>query len=426
MRANTLVLALAIIASPLRVAWAQSSPDDVARRALVEAADRARREGDHPHAVDLYVRAGQIRMSPSLRQLIALEHFELGRVVDAFDAAERCVTEAESDATLNNRERILEVCRRIVGELRGQVGRVTVRAPSPTPSMTRVLLRGEALDLSTGSASRTVLPGVVSVEATAEGRQGFHREVAVAPGANVEVNVELVAPRLPSPLPASAPSVVVAPPAPPVLSHPTTDAGSVVGPGLVAGAGVASLGVAAAYAMMSLDADAERRATCAAEPSACASFADDADKRLQAYALVSNVALGVGLASVTGAALWTVFGRSRGDERVRRLRAVTPWLLGGVALVSAGAAIGFAIQRSDAAAGRDACGSPSCGEASVRANDRFDRYSLATDVALGVGAAAVTGEVLWFLLVRGESALRALRSWRVTPAMGGLLLGGSF
>lgn len=426
MRVPTLVFALALIAAPLRVA-AQPTPDEVARRALVEAAERARSGNDHARAVDLYERAGQIRMSPSLRQLIALEHFELGHTVDAFDAAERCVADAGADEHLNNRDRILEVCRRVVDALRGQVGRVTVRAPSPTPSGLRVLVRGEALDASRGVASRTVSPGAVTVEATAEARRDFRVELEVAPGADVEVNVELIAPPPPAAPPSATPPPVIVRVAPTAPPHPrAADPGSVIGAGLMAGAGLAFLGTATAFALASLDADADRRASCSAEQSVCAAYADDANVRLRGYAVATNVALGVGLATLTGAALWTAFGRSRGDERVARARAVVPWLLGGAALVSVGAATAFALERSGAATERDACSALSCSDAAVRANDRYDRYSIATNVSLGVGAAAVTGGVLWLVLARNGGARGALRSWRVLPAPNGLLLGGSF
>ena len=52
---------------------AQTSPTEVARRELLQGADAARAAGDHPRALDLARRAGEIRMTPSVRLLLAQE-----------------------------------------------------------------------------------------------------------------------------------------------------------------------------------------------------------------------------------------------------------------------------------------------------------------------------------------------------------------
>ena len=116
------------------VAVGQDAPSEIARRDFVTQAQEAVAAGDHPRALDLATRAGRIRMSTSLRMMIAQEHNALGHTLDALDFAFRCAHEAEANQGLGDRERILEACTALERSLRTRVGRVTVHVPEKLAS----------------------------------------------------------------------------------------------------------------------------------------------------------------------------------------------------------------------------------------------------------------------------------------------------
>ena len=81
LRAMTFAVSLAWAS----VATAQTSPTEIARRDLLDQAEAARAAGDHARALDLATRASQLRVTPSLRLLLAQEHQALGHVLEALD-----------------------------------------------------------------------------------------------------------------------------------------------------------------------------------------------------------------------------------------------------------------------------------------------------------------------------------------------------
>src|SRR5438105_823884 len=123
---------LALVASTCAgAAFAQSDADMAARRLLLEQAQQARTGGDHTRALDLASRAGRISMTASVRRFIAEEENSLGRYASALGSAELCVHDAEREPASRNRDAVASGCRTLASQLRGRVGHIVVRVPTP-------------------------------------------------------------------------------------------------------------------------------------------------------------------------------------------------------------------------------------------------------------------------------------------------------
>ncbi len=311
---------------------AQESPNEIARRELIAQADAARRASDHGRALSLYERASELRMTPSLRQMLAYEHHALGHVLEAFDHADRCVQEANVAAALRERERILETCAAIVRVYQDRLGRVTLRVPDPQPEGLRVRVQGREVPSALWGVAYPVLPGLVVVDASdAEGRT-FRSEVPLEAGTTREVTLALSAPPRPAP---SAPAMPATP------TTPRMERGPGVGPWLVAGSGALALGAAAVFGVLRADARRDRDAQCSvisgreAEGVFCDPSAQDHQSDFVAYTIATNVAFGVGAAAVAGGVLWYVLARSRARSHAPTVSVMASPGGAGVTLVGA-------------------------------------------------------------------------------------------
>src|SRR5258706_16394156 len=104
MRRLVVVSVLVVCAVAHRAEAQLDEPTAAARRALITDAQQASDHGDHRHALDLALRAGQLRMSATLRRFIAEEQNELGRFVEALNSARLCIEEAGREPTVRDRE----------------------------------------------------------------------------------------------------------------------------------------------------------------------------------------------------------------------------------------------------------------------------------------------------------------------------------
>ena len=279
-------------------ATAQETPDEIARRGLIEQAEQAREAGDHPRALDLALRAGAIRMTPSVRQIIAYEHDAVGHLLEALDAADGCEREARTDPTLRNRERIQEACRSLGASLRARVAWITVRVPSTAPTSVRVTVNGAALRAPLWGVERPTLPGALAIDAVADAAR-FHRVVTLAASAHAEVLVEL--------------STATASHAPP--------RGPGVAPWIVVGGGALALSAAVVFAALRGDARASRDAGC--DRDGCDASTRDLDADFRRYTVLTDAALGVGAAAVLGGVTWYLVAR-RGATPPAVTVAITP------------------------------------------------------------------------------------------------------
>ncbi|MBL8685080.1 MAG: hypothetical protein JNK05_38240 [Myxococcales bacterium] len=189
---------LAFVSGPLAAvllfsnsARAQSDAEVAARRQLIEDARRASAAGDHTRAIDLATRASRLRMTPSLRAFLAAEHLASGQFVRAISNAEQCVNELRRDTTVNERERLLEDCQRIVVTGSDRVGRVSVEGLSDSLPGLVVRVQGETLNAALIGVATVVDPGAVVVEVSATGYRTQRQEVLVEARHTVVVRVAL-------------------------------------------------------------------------------------------------------------------------------------------------------------------------------------------------------------------------------------------
>lgn len=307
---------MTVMSLPLAAA-AQESTAELARRELITQAEGASDGGDHARALELATRAARVRMTPSLRLLLAQEHNALGHTLAALDAATRCEREVQADTALRNRERLLATCAELAATLRGRVGRVVVRLETPPPGA-RVTVNGEALAEALWGVAWPALPGRVAVVVEADGYAPFRREVELAAGREEAVAVALVAVAA-NPTP-QAPSRTVA----------TPRGGAGAGPWVLMGVGALSAGAGLVFWRLQEGALADRDAACTTR--ACQPAAYDADADAHTWNLAANVAWGVGGAAVAGGALWWLLARPS------RTQSPTAWSVT-VAPLARGAAI---------------------------------------------------------------------------------------
>ncbi len=309
-------------------ASAQESREEIARRELLTQAETARTSGDHTRALDFASRAGQIRMTPSIRLMLAQEHNSLGHVLDALDHAGRCVRDVEADPALPNRDRILTACRALATSLQTRVGTVTVHVPDDAPPEVHVRVQGGEISRPLWGVPCPVTPGSVLVEATGPGDTTFRRQVTVDGGGNVEVTVSLASATRSVPVPSTPVVTATASPVPvrvnpvvapiaPIASTPAPErAASSSGPGLgpwvVGGVGVVAMGLGAVFFGLSAGAVSSRNAACGTQY--CEPAAVDFQNTAVTDNLVGWITMSVGAAAVAGGVVWLVTGRSQRPE----------------------------------------------------------------------------------------------------------------
>ncbi len=298
---------------------------DAARRALIEAARGASRDGDHARAIELATRAAAIHTTPSLRYFLAREHLSVGHAVEALALAGECVARARDDAEVPSREALLTRCEAVASEAEQGVARLTVRVPSPAPEGLRVTVAGEALSASLLDVAVPVAPGSVEVIATAPGRVAARATVTLVAGARDAVTLDLplepppavAPPPPPAPvvvLPAVVPPPPMARPAAPPTARRSRVAPSTAGPWVVGGLGLATLAAAGVLGGIALGAQADRDAACPSQTDCDPVAASEHHARYRDMALGANVAFGVGAALVVAGVGWWVgvhFARRR-------------------------------------------------------------------------------------------------------------------
>lgn len=316
-----------LLATPALLAQATPTGrerEEAARAELIAQAEQASDGGDHARALDLATRAASVRVTPSLRLLLAQEHVAVGHTIDAYEQATRCTREAQADPTTRNREQVIAACSALTDQLRGRVGRVTLQVQAPTTGM-RIRVAGDEVSQALWGVAYTVAPGAVAVEASAEGYAPFQQSVTVAAGQSVEVRVAL------TPLARPAVANVVAPPparvTPPVIAPPVVaapPARSLVGPIALGAGGVVALGLSGVFFALREGAVSDRDAQCVTNVG-CQPTSLELDDTARTYNTLTNVSLVVGGAAVAGAVVWFfVGGRGSAAQPPRVAGGVTP------------------------------------------------------------------------------------------------------
>lgn len=256
-----------------------SSEQVAARRGLIEGAQSAREAGDHARALDLASRAGELKMSVSLRRFIAEEQLATGQFAGALGSAELCVREARTEAPKDDHSK---ACEALVVAAKPRVAALVIQPKAPLPGL-RVTVAGQAVPAALLGQKYLVNPGQVTVEASAEGYLPFRATVSAQAGTELQVIVD------PKPKPKEK-------------LAPKKDGGFVLSPLLPIGAGVAVAGGAVALGFgvsgqLAL-ADYEDRCTVAGAPRSCVAEQSELQSDLDGRAIAFDVAL-----SLAGAGL---------------------------------------------------------------------------------------------------------------------------
>lgn len=326
MKQHTFFVSLACTFALTAVASAQETPVEIARRELITQAEGASDAGDHARALDLATRAAQIRVTTSLRLMLAQEHRSLGHPIAALDAAGRCASEARADLALRNRERILEACESLSTSLRAEVARITVRVEGATDA-TRVTANGAEIPRALWGTPWTVLPGRALFEASGDGSETARVEIAARAGGEDTVTLTL--------RPASTASGASTRSSAAVTRGVVADVsaprrGQPVAPWVLVGAGVASVGAGVAFILLQNDAITARDAACTSY--GCRASAWDDNRRAETWNLAANATLIAGGAMIGGGVLWYLLARPRAEHpRTALNMGVAPWA-GGAAL----------------------------------------------------------------------------------------------
>jgi hypothetical protein len=262
------------------LAHAQSAEEQ--RRAWIDQAWTRRRMNEHAAALDLALRAGEVRMVPQLRRFIAEEQVATGALVDAWNSAVRCVREVEAGNASQDSAQTGVACRRLLVELAPRVARVEVRAPQIEGREVTVRLAGRVI--TPGRDPIGVEAGPVRVEAEAPGRLPFSRDVIAVAGRSVDVVIELAAP-------------------------PTVVTQRSLAPWVVVGAGAAVMVGGGVLGALYVSARAEIADSACVGPTQCPEALRSLKSRGELFGTLGVTGLALGGALVAGGITWWVLSR---------------------------------------------------------------------------------------------------------------------
>lgn len=269
------------------------------RRITLERATRAAEEGHHEEALTLAQRAGEIRMTPSVRMFITQEQRRLGQNLAALRSAQACLRELRAQPVANG-EAIQARCQELFDEAAQRTGTLTLQWQAPIPDGLRVRVAGEEIDRASLPLPINVDAGVVEVECTAPHYLPFRTTVRTELRRNVELSIALQR-------------------AAEVPSSPRSS--SVLGPVVLLGVGGVSL---AASLGLFLGRNAVI-SSCAVGPSGTETVLlcpegidfDNASRLAHPLETGSAVALSLGLASAGAGTLWLLLTPRRSTEENR-------------------------------------------------------------------------------------------------------------
>lgn len=310
------ILALSIVCLFAESAFAQIGSELATRHELLDQAMGARERDDHQRALDLAERAGQIRMTASLRYFIAEEQAALSLVTDALASAETCVREVGREPASRNRNAVEANCRRLTEQLRARTGFVVVAFPN-VPAGVIVNVAGHPVPPHLWGVPYVVGAGRVIVEARADGYVSYREEILVPPTRTLNVEIRMspqtttlvVTTTVPvrHTLPANAAPAsprVAPPPATVRMRTVRSPAGLVIGSfGLAALAAGAGLGL---YANAQYD---EFRANCVSQQR-CPDRASAPDNIRLLDIIATSSFIGGGVLLATGAILYLAVTRT--------------------------------------------------------------------------------------------------------------------
>jgi hypothetical protein len=308
MRLGALLFVVAAFGAAPRLALAA---DPAAAEALFKEGRRLFKEGKYDEACPKLAESQRLDPSPGTALNLAACHEQQGKLASAwaeFLAASRLARARGEGA------RAGEAARR-ASLLEPKLSTLVVRARGAAPGMV-IKRNGETIEAAQIGTRLPVDPGEYVVTAEAPGRAPFRQSVVVKPDAdNASVEVPPLSPESSEtaarPSPPSAPPPATAPPpgaAPPEAEAARGAPGRPLVGYVVGGAGLAALGVGAAFGVMALSSYSKADEGCP-EHDQCPQGAIDDRDRAVTQAWIANAGIGVGLVGVAVGGYLLFFSR---------------------------------------------------------------------------------------------------------------------
>ena len=300
----------AIVTTAPAVAVAQPKAGAPSKKDL-EAAKKAFFEGldfedkkDWAKALDRFEAVAKVRMTPQVRFHLALCKENLGMLIEAVRDFEL----AESDAKAEKVADVLKEAPEHAAAIKPKIPKLTIKVPADIEGIS-MTLDGNPFDAK-GSDETLVNPGTHKIEATADKRASYTKEVALAEGETKTITVKmplLVGDKEPPP-PAKE-----EPPTPEAPKSNTPVAAIVVG-----SIGLVALGAAGFFALKR-SSIANDLSTACADPKACPVEQEDAVNSGRTFTTLTNVFLVVGVLGVgTGIVLFATAPKADKAEKTEK------------------------------------------------------------------------------------------------------------
>lgn len=287
----SVVLAAVVPATLPTAAWAQAKAGAPSKKDL-EAAKKAFFEGldfedkkDWKSALDRFEAVAKVRMTPQVRFHLALCKENLGMLIEALHDFEL----AESDAKAEKVADVMKEAPEHAAAIKPRIPKLTIKVPSDVDGVS-VTLDGNAIDPK-GSEEILVNPGSHKIEASADKRQSFTKEISLAEGESKSVTLKM---------PAIGGGDTKDDPPPNDDPPPKDDAPkskTPIVPLVVGGIGLAALAGAGFFALKRSGIAKDLDAACS-DPKACPAEQQDAVDSGKTYTTLTNVFLVVGVIGV--------------------------------------------------------------------------------------------------------------------------------
>ncbi len=364
-----------------------------------------RREHRDEEALTLFRRAFDLAPSAVARAQIALAEEALGRWIESERDLAAALESADDPWILKNRE-ALEGAREDVGR---HLAWITVAVDA---AGTEAKLGDRQLKLG---VEERVVAGRVRVELEAPEYVTASRQVEVAAGEHRTIDVTMSS----VPAPFVRPVDLTEMTAPP--DDRRTSVVSIVGPAVLAGAGLVGLGAGTYFGVRAIDRKTARDAECGAN--GCTLSGLSLDQNVRQDALLSTASLGVGLALVAAGATWWI-----ADAPLRPRTAPVPStgaiVLGSLGLGATGAGVGFGLNALAKKEARDAqCSSAGCSSAALG-------YDTEARTSATLSTASFLGALIFFAGATFVWTTNRIvhAQWRIAPSVephaAGLTVGG--
>lgn len=288
-----LLFVLALSAAPAQAAAQPAASDSAAtERVRFKAAQTLFDSGDFAGALPLFRDVVKIAGSPNAHLYVGRCLRELGKLAEAYDELTIAVREADARVATESRyEQTRDAAAAERASLISKVG-LLVLALDERPDGLKLSVSGQTIEAERIGKPMAVMPGALTIEATAPGRATFKKELTVRAGAS-----EAVAITLPS-------AGASAPPPPPVVES----GGTVRKVGFaVAGLGAAGFVTFAIAAKTADDKYKDIFAACGGARCTDPTFSSEISSG-RTLDTVSTIGLVAGIAGLSAGAAMIIFG----------------------------------------------------------------------------------------------------------------------